>query len=78
MTVLDAHIAHHRHVHSLYERAFADMAPAASLQGQPELHRRDQRATLQSRAMSAGRALGEGWRCGVYCEGDTRGYEEIA
>ena len=25
MTVLDAHIAHHRHVHSLYERALADM-----------------------------------------------------
>ena len=25
MTVLDAHIAHHRHVHSLYKRAFADM-----------------------------------------------------
>ena len=53
-------------------------APAASLQGQPELHRRHERATLQSRALSAGRALGEGWRCGVYCGRDTRGYEEIA
>ena len=25
MTVLDEHIAHHRHVHDLYEKAFADM-----------------------------------------------------
>ena len=25
MTVLDDHIAHHRHVHNLYEKAFADM-----------------------------------------------------
>lgn len=25
MTVLDAHIAHHRHVHDLYEKAFADI-----------------------------------------------------
>ena len=53
-------------------------APAASLQGQPELYRRDQRATLQSRALSAGRALGEGWRCGVYCGGGERLLEKVS
>lgn len=35
MTVLDAHIAHHRHVHHLYEQAFAEVE-GITLKGNPD------------------------------------------
>ena len=37
MTVLDEHIAHHRHVHALYEEAFASM-PGITVHSNPEVY----------------------------------------